>query len=262
MFDFGVNLMDSRFNPLSIIDEAKTAGLSGLLVISSDIEESYRARRFCEQHSSSEFLMIFTAGVHPHQAKTWTSESSEKLRELVQHPNCFAIGECGLDFNRNFSTPEEQLFAFEEQLIVAKDTSKGVYLHERDAFSSQLALLEQHSVSLPFRIVHCFTGTKEQAKRYMALDCFFGITGWLCDNARGQSLRDAMDSLPLNRLIMETDAPYLFPKTMRPKQSMNHPKNLFFISQEAANLKGVDVHEFTRQIDQNVSSLLSVMNIK
>ncbi|MFC3122359.1 TatD family hydrolase [Agaribacter flavus] len=241
MFDAGVNLLDKRFDPFAVIENAIEAGISGLLVISSDLDESQAAQDFCNQYTSKACQLRFTAGVHPHAAKTWDSQSSHQLKLIAADKLCVAIGECGLDFNRNFSSPEEQEYAFTEQLKLAKCLSMGLYLHERDAFKQQLQLLNKYAGDVRFKIAHCFTGNEVQLSAYLAMGCYIGITGWLDDEKRAFDLRSAVKNLPLHRLLLETDAPYLFPKSIRPRAKNNEPKFLGAIASVFAALTNNDI---------------------
>ncbi|MEM0911635.1 MAG: TatD family hydrolase [Pseudomonadota bacterium] len=199
--------------------------------------------------------MRFTAGVHPHYASEWTDNHYAALRDLMKDEHCVAIGECGLDFNRNFSTPEQQEFAFIQQLTLAQETGKGLYLHERDAWEQQLALLEKYARNASFRIQHCFTGTKHQMQSYLNLGCYIGVTGWICDPKRGVELRESICALPLEKLLVETDAPFLFPKTVKPRSSNNHPRYLIHIIQEIAEIIGVDADIVKRTTEKNALAL-------
>lgn len=255
MFDAGVNLLDRRFDPVEVIHNAAEAGLTGMLIISSDIEESDKARQFCHQYNGKPIQLRYTAGVHPHAASTWTNKSFDQLRLLAADKLCAAIGECGLDFNRNFSTPEEQKYAFLQQLKIAEVCNMGLYLHERDAFATQVDMLQKYAENAKFKVAHCFTGGIDNIKTYLALDCFIGITGWLCDPKRAVELREAVSQLPLNRLLLETDAPYLFPKNIRPRAKNNEPKLLNAIAIMLSELINVDIVEIQRCSAANAQQL-------
>tara|TARA_B100002049_G_scaffold216952_1_gene183195 strand:+ start:95 stop:874 length:780 start_codon:yes stop_codon:yes gene_type:complete len=227
-FDAGVNLLDSRFDANDIIARAQQAGVSKLCVITTHPNEWKSAVAL---HKAFPDTCCYTIGVHPHNAKDVLPEHYEMQREMATQPGCVAIGECGLDFNRNFSAPEIQLTVFEAQLKIASELELPVYLHERDAFEQQLSLLKRYMPSLTGGIAHCFTGTKEQVEAYVALGLYIGVTGWVCDEKRGGDLREAVHSIPLNKLVLETDAPYLFPKSLRPRKRNNEPAYLPHIGQ-------------------------------
>ena len=262
--DAGVNLLDPRLNNDEILIRSKTASVTHLVAIASTLEESESAIKLKSTLTSSLKIgnetvdtpsIAVTAGVHPHYADQYTSETFSKLKYLCTHNKVAAIGECGLDFNRNFSTQENQLRAFESQLELAAELKMGVYLHQRDAFEIQVKLLNRYKDAIPFMVAHCFTGNKEQLNTYLELCCYIGITGWLCDEKRGQELRDAALDLPLNRLLMETDAPYLFPKTLKPKKRTNEPSFLPHIAQTLADIKQIDISEIETHSYQNAYTL-------
>jgi TatD DNase family protein len=239
--DTGVNLLDPRFDIPQVLERAHEQGVNHMLVIASTIDESGQAIALCNSHQHNNHPAVklnCTAGVHPHYTDQTNPESWTKLKALCADTNVAAIGECGLDFNRNFSSKHNQLYAFEQQLAIASEHGLGVYLHERDAFEEQYALLEKYAEHLKFMVAHCFTGTTEHMNAYLSLGCYIGITGWLCDTKRGESLREASMHLPLSRLLLETDAPYLFPKTLRPRKSTNEPCNIPYIGEYLAELRG------------------------
>jgi TatD DNase family protein len=262
--DAGVNLLDPRFALADVLSRSLQAKVNHLLVISSTIDESQQAISLCAaQHQSNLSLvesqekvtLACTAGIHPHYADQATPESWSKLNTLIADKHVSAIGECGLDFNRNFSSKANQLYVFEQQLNIAASNNMGVYLHERDAFDEQMFLLEQYASSLKFMVAHCFTGSTKQLETYVALGCYVGITGWLCDEKRGEQLRDAVKSLPLSRVLLETDAPYLFPKTLKPRKSKNEPCNLPYIAQALSDILAVDINNIEQHAFENASAL-------
>lgn len=211
LIDAGLNLTSSQYDNDRdlIMARAKEAGVESCLIIGGDEDDSRHALTLAKQYT-----VFATAGVHPHYAKTASPELSERLSELSQAPEVVAIGECGLDFNRDFSPRPQQRAVFATQLELANSLDMPVYMHERDAHDDMLAMLKEYQ---PKGIVHCFTGTPEQAKAYLDLGLYLGVTGWVCDERRGSDLNAALRVIPLERLIIETDGPYLLPRTIRPK---------------------------------------------
>ncbi|CAB0151305.1 3'-5' ssDNA/RNA exonuclease TatD [Pseudidiomarina piscicola] len=248
-FDAGVNLTHSRLaaDPDAVIAKAEAAGVERMVVIACNLEECEQAIELAEQHP----MLIVTAGVHPHDAKNAPSDLTQRLREFAQHPAVHAIGECGLDFNRNYSPPETQLAVFEQQLEIAAELQLPVYLHERDAFAEQYRLLQKFSKKLPLKLVHCFTSGCTELKEYLKLDCYIGITGWVCDERRGDALRQAVPMIPSERLILETDAPFLIPRTLKPRPSFNEPCWLPEIAKVVAELRGSSMHDIAAAAWQN-----------
>jgi TatD DNase family protein len=156
-----------------------------------------------------------------------------------------AVGECGLDYFRDFSPRPAQRRAFEMQLQIAAETGKPVFLHQRDAHADFMAIMKQFDGKLGPSVVHCFTGTREELFDYLDQDWFVGITGWLCDERRGLHLRELVKHIPANRLMIETDAPYLLPRTVKPQPShrRNEPMYLAHIVEELARDRGEAVSD-------------------
>ncbi|MGI2260267.1 TatD family hydrolase [Shewanella sp. GXUN23E] len=246
--DIAVNLIGSALesNIDTIIAEAESAGVSPLIVIGSDLPESRQAIEICQRFSG---LLYSTAGVHPHHASTWQSDSYGTNRELCLHDCVVAVGECGLDYNRDFSPRDMQRQAFADQLKLAAELQMPVLMHERDAHDDFLAILKEYRPHLIDAVLHCFTGSRASLEAYLEQDIHLGITGWVCDERRGQELADIVPLIPDNRIMIETDSPYLLPRSMRPKpkSSKNLPKYLPYIADYIAALRGQDASQFARQ---------------
>lgn len=253
-FDCGLNLFSPQFNgeEQAIIQAAKAAGVEKLLLISSDLAETQRNLQFSLQHP----CCYATAGVHPHQAAHVESNWLADLTALLKTQAVVAIGECGLDFNRDFSPRAIQQHIFAEQLQLALRHDKAVYLHERDAFDTQVAILREQSPSRG--IAHCFTGNVTQLKTYLDLGLYIGITGWICDERRGQELQQAVNYIPRDRLILETDAPYLLPRTIRPRPKRNSPALLPAIASEVARLTGRELEALAAETYANSCRLFQL----
>lgn len=241
MFDIGVNLTSAQFakDRHQVVERAKQAGVAGLLITGTHLKASQEAQKIAAQYTD---YCWSTAGVHPHDASTWTESVAQRIRLLSQHNNVVAIGECGLDFNRNFSTPEQQEQAFIAQLELAVELNMPLFLHCRDAHKRFLALLRPYLSQVPGTVVHCFTDDRATLEAYLALDISIGITGWVCDERRGLDLRKLMPLIPQDKLLFETDAPYLLPRDLKPKPEShrNEPLYLSHIVTEVAKLRGDD----------------------
>ncbi|RUO63587.1 TatD family hydrolase [Pseudidiomarina insulisalsae] len=248
-FDAGVNLTHPRLydDVEAVLQRAADAGVTGQLVIATNLSE---ARTACELAERYPQLMV-TAGVHPHDASAAPADLQQQLIEIAQHPAVVAIGECGLDFNRDFSPRDVQLKIFEQQLEVAAELDLPVYLHERDAFTQQKELLQKYSEKIQRKLAHCFTSGCAEVKEYLKLGCYIGITGWVCDERRGEALRKAVPEIPLERLILETDAPFLVPRTLRPRPSVNEPCWLPEIARVVADLRGISSAELATATRRN-----------
>src|SRR5699024_7456226 len=166
---------------------ARAAGVTQIVITGSDAASSRKALALAAKQPDTLFA---TAGLHPHHAGAWDADMAQLMREHAQQSACRALGETGLDYFRNFSTPAAQQHAFAQQLALACDTNMPVFLHQRDAHSDFLPMLREHLPQLPAAVVHCFTGSADELNDYLALDTYVGITGWICDERRGLHLRD------------------------------------------------------------------------
>lgn len=235
--DIGLNLTDSSFrNDIeAVLERAVDQGVGKMVVTGTAIDGSEQAVKLCQQYSD---LLYCTAGVHPHDAKSFTTATADTLRDLYKEPCVVAVGETGLDFNRNFSTPEQQIKAFEVQLELAAESGLPLFLHERDAFKTQFEMLKSYRDQISNAVAHCFTGEKEALYGYLDLDLHIGITGWICDERRGTHLHPLLKDIPAERLMLETDAPYLLPRDIKPKPKSrrNEPYHLPHIARKVATL--------------------------
>lgn len=241
LIDIGANLTHESFDRDrdAVLQRARAAGVAQLVITGASREHSPKALDLARAHPG---VLFATAGVHPHHAVEYTEECDAEMRALLAQPEVVAVGECGLDYNRDFSPRPAQRRAFERQLQTAVDTGKPLFLHQRDAHADFMAIMKQFDVRLPAAVVHCFTGTREELFDYLDQDWHIGITGWLCDERRGAHLRALVPSIPGQRLMIETDAPYLLPRTLRPppKDRRNEPAFLPHIAEELARDRGED----------------------
>ncbi len=240
-----------RKDEAEVIRRAVRAGVSTMIVTGSSVPESARGLELAAHYPDHLFA---TVGVHPHLARTWEPEASaEALRELAADPKVCAIGEMGLDYNRNYSEPADQRRAFEAQLALAIELGLPAFLHQRDAHEDFLAMLKAARPELVDAVVHCFTGHGAELDAYLALDCHIGITGWICDERRGAHLRELVTHIPHERLMVETDAPYLLPRDLepRPRERRNEPAFLPHILRAVACHRAQDPAELARLTTAN-----------
>lgn len=260
LVDIGINLTDSAFAPdlPQVVNAGRAVGVNTLVITGTDLKHSRKAIQLCEQHGPGLFC---TAGVHPHYAKQWNEQHDEAFRTLAKHSAVVAIGETGLDFNRNLSPPDVQKSVFEQQLKIAADTGLPLFLHERDALDDQLVLLKRYRDRVSGGVAHCFTGTADAMHAYLALDLYIGITGWICDERRGLHLRELVKEIPLNRLLIETDGPYLLPRDLnpKPKSRRNEPRYLPHIAQAVADCRGMSVEELAVVTTDNARELFQLV---
>lgn len=244
MIDIGANLTNQAFRRDlgAVLERARAAGVDKLVVTGTSIAASRDALALAERHRGTVYA---TAGVHPHDAKTCDGETLDSLAELARHPAVVAIGECGLDFDRDFSPREVQREWFEQQVQLAARLGMPLFLHERDASADLLRVLTAQRDRITRAVVHCFTGTREELHAYLDLDLHIGITGWICDERRGTHLAQLVREIPLERMMIETDSPYLLPRTIRPKPKgrRNEPAFLTWVRDAIAAARGVAPEE-------------------
>jgi TatD DNase family protein len=255
LVDIGVNLSNPVFQDdlEAVLERAAGAGVHRLVVTGTSVAASATALELCERFPRQ---LRATVGIHPHEAASCDAGAVTRLRELLQHPAACAVGETGLDFFRNFSSPEDQERAFDAQLALAAELGRPVFLHERDALARQLEILDRYRADLPGAVAHCFTGDRAALETYLERDCHIGITGWLCDRRRGAALRDAVARVPADRLMIESDAPYLLPRDCPdlpdlPVRRRNEPCTLPLVLQALAELRGDDATELGEQCRRN-----------
>lgn len=237
--DIGINLTDKRFRPDldDVLERAHAAGVRWQLITGTNVDSSRQALAMTRQYTA----LFCTAGLHPHQASEFTPALLSELGALASDERVRAIGETGLDFNRDFSPRPLQEKAFAAQLALAVTQQKPVFLHQRDAHARFLPILREHRDQLPDAVVHCFTGTQRELFDYLDMDCHIGITGWLCDERRGGALQALVHNIPAERLLVETDGPYLLPRDLPekpPVKGRNEPALLPWIVKRLAEYRG------------------------
>jgi TatD DNase family protein len=242
MIDVGANLTSKTFQRdlPAVIDRAAAAGVHTLVVTGTSLAGSRAAADLAERPART--ALYATAGIHPHHAVEATGDWLAELRALAGRARVVAVGECGLDFNRNYSPQADQIRCFHAQLELAAALGLPVFLHERDAHDAFTGILREHRPSLAGAVVHCFTGPRAQLDAYLSLDLHIGITGWICDERRGRDLVTAVPAIPAARLMIETDAPYLLPRNMPspPKDRRNEPAFLPHVLNAVATTRSED----------------------
>jgi TatD DNase family protein len=250
--DIGVNLMHRSFNAdrERVVEAARAAGVSPLIITGSSVAGSAEAAHYAADRAAPGQAppLYTTAGVHPHEAKNCAEGTIAALRSLAgkkENPAAglvVAVGECGLDYNRDFSPRDLQREWFEKQILLAEELGLPLFLHERDAFADFVSILGEHRKSLSGMVVHCFTGTERELETYLEMGCYIGITGWICDERRGGHLGTLAGRIPPDRLMIETDAPFLIPRSLPREQAgrsgRNEPRFLPHIAGVIAGLTG------------------------
>lgn len=239
LIDIGANLGHESFDHDldAVLERARTAGITRMVVTGASREGSPKALALAQAHPG---FLYATAGVHPHHALEVTEEGMAELRALHAHPEVLAVGECGLDYFRDLAPRPAQKKAFSRQLELAAELGKPLFLHQRDAHADFMGVMKEFEGRIGPAVVHCFTGTREELFDCLDADFYIGITGWLCDERRGGHLREIVKNIPADRLMIETDAPYLLPRTVRPMPShrRNEPMYLQHIVEELARDRG------------------------
>lgn len=263
MIDIGINLMNKQFHQdrEDVIASALTHGVQQMILTGTSVKTSVEAARFVENYAQTKPNVLYaTAGIHPHDARHFTNKDTNVLASLLAQKHVVAVGECGLDFNRMHSSKEEQEACFIAQLELARQTGKPLFLHERDAHDRFLSIMNDYEDVIPRSIVHCFTGNTEEVQEYIEKGFYIGITGWICDDKRGKALQEAVKQIPLDRILIETDGPYLAPKNLspRPKTWRNEPKYLPHIATWVAHY--MDVPEETL-IAATIATTKKVFNL-
>jgi TatD DNase family protein len=238
LIDIGINLAHDSYDAdrSDVMTRAEAMGVGQMIVTGSNTASARRALELARSHPGRLFA---TAGVHPHHATEVTDTVLAELEALARSPEVVAIGECGLDYFRDFSPRDVQRDAFHRQLELAARIGKPVFLHQRDAHDDFLAILREHRPSLRGGVAHCFTGTGAQLEAYLAEGVAIGITGWICDERRGAHLLPLVRHIPEGRLLLETDGPYLLPRDLRPKPASrrNEPAWLPHIARVVAQAR-------------------------
>ena len=231
---------------------AKSVGIVAVINIGYDIPSSERAVQQCAQVPADGARMFASVAVHPHDAKSWNEEAAERLRQLTRSPYVVAIGEIGLDFHYDFSPREDQRLAFLEQLELAWQLNLPVILHIREAHSEALEMVRHFGKPLQ-GVAHCFTGTWAEAQAWMALGFFIGIAGIVTFPRKAENVKEVASKVPLERLLIETDAPYLAPVPHRGKR--NEPAYLPYIAAAIAQLRRMEVDRIAEATYRNAITL-------
>jgi TatD DNase family protein len=241
LFDIACNFSSDRFEKdlNEVIKRAQANNVTKFLLVSASLKDAEKVNKIYQNNKDSCFLTI---GAHPHHANEFNSSSPLEMKQLIKEYKPHSVGETGLDFFRNISSYEEQLFAFEEQIQIAIETNLPLFLHQRDAHDDFLKVISKYKNDISKAVVHCFTGTQEELDDYLELGFHIGLTGWICDERRNIDLRKSLKNIPLDKLMIETDCPYLIPRNLsdKPKNNRNEPANLPHIANEIALLINLD----------------------
>lgn len=256
LIDIGANLTHASFQPdlEAVLSRARDAGVRNLIVTGTSVAESLTASKLAEAHDG----LYATAGVHPHHARDCDAATIPALREIARHPRVVAIGECGLDFNRNYSPHPDQEKWFVAQLELGIELGKPLFLHSRDAHPRFADVLRAHRPAKA--VAHCFTGERDELHAYLDLGLHIGITGWICDERRGAHLLQLVRDIPADRLLLETDSPYLTPRDMKPqpKGRRNEPAFLPHVLRTVARALGKAPEDVAAETTRNARAFFGL----
>lgn len=253
-YDIGLNLFCRQFpDPVKILQDAEKEGVSCILT-GTDRKENQRIDAFVKERE-----VYGTAGIHPHNADSARQEDFDLIEKMItENPRIVAVGECGLDFDRMFSTKENQIRCLEKHILLAEKLNKPLFLHERSAAGDFVKRFKKHPEICKRSVVHCFTGNKETLEKYLQMGFSIGITGWICDDKRGKELREAVKRIPPDRILIETDAPYLTPKNVPGLGRINVPQNIVYVARELAKHMGVEEEVLIQNAKANTERIFGI----
>ena len=259
LVDIGANLAHDSFDSDrdEVIERAANCGVRRLIITGSSAGSSEDAAKLA---ASRPALLYATAGVHPHHASEYTPEVHDRLLALARSDAIVAVGECGLDYFRDFSPRQAQQDAFAAQLALAASTGLPLFLHQRDAHADFVSILGPMMDRVAGGVAHCFTGDAAALRAYLDMGLYIGITGWICDERRGSELRELASEIPLDRLMIESDAPYLLPRTLqqKPRTRRNEPMYLREVLRVFAEASGVPERQIADATTRNAERLFAL----
>lgn len=253
-YDIGLNLFCRQFpNSQQVIQEAGDSGVCCILT-GTDSKENRKIDEFVKTHP-----VFGTAGIHPHNADRAGHEDFRLIEQIIsENEKVVAVGECGLDYDRMFSSKENQNRCLEKQIALAEKLNKPLFLHERNASDDLIKRFKRHPDICKHSVIHCFTGDKEVLKKYLSMGFSIGITGWICDERRGRELREAVPVIPLDRILIETDAPYLTPKNVPGLDRINVPQNITYVARELAKYMNVPEAALMERAKENTERIFHI----
>ena len=238
-----------------VVERSIAAGVTGWITVGTDSQENRKAVELAGRFEN----MYAAVGIHPHEAKDFTGETIEELKQLAANDNVVAIGETGLDFHYNFSNETDQRRAFAAQLKIAREVNLPVVIHCREAFEETMDILDQF-IRLEGRlravVFHCFSGTAEQAGRILDYGFYISLTGVVTFKNAGE-IRRAAEIVPTDRLMLETDCPYMSPEPMR-KRKINEPAFMVHTARHLAELKEMDPADFAEAVTKTSKSFFGL----
>ena len=250
MIDIGANLANAVFDADrdAVVQRAIAAGVTTMIVTGTSVSGSRAALALANAPT-----LYATAGVHPHDAGTVDASWAADVEALAALPNVVAVGETGLDYYRGYSSRDDQRAVFRRQVEIAVASDKPLFVHDRESGGQTRAILADYRGELSACVIHCFTGTAAELDGYLQDGYSIGVTGWICDERRGAELAGLVARIPSDRLMIETDAPYLLPRTVRPKprSRRNEPAYLPWVARKVAECRSEDIAAVAAQTHAN-----------
>lgn len=256
IFDSHCHLDDRSFNEdlQDVLIRAATANVHRMLIAGVNEETSARAVALASQHAN----LYASIGVHPHDAHACTEKTLANLSQLALTANVVAWGEIGLDFNRMYSPQSDQEKWFIRQLEMAEALDLPLIFHERDSHGRLIEILKGFPLPRRRAVVHCFSGTESELAQYLEMGFYIGITGIVTIKKRGAALREMIPSIPSDRLLVETDAPYLTPTPQRNKFRRNEPAFVSEVLSKVADIRETDPQAMADQVWTNTCTLFGI----
>lgn len=253
-YDIGLNLFCKQFpEPEKVIREASSEGVCCILT-GTDRKENQKIDAFVRTHDA-----FGTVGIHPHNADRAKQEDFQFMEQvLASNKKIVAVGECGLDYDRMFSSKENQIRCLEKHIVLAEKLDMPLFLHERSASDDFVKRFKKHPDICKKSVVHCFTGDKRTLEQYLSMGFFIGITGWICDDRRAKELREAVHLIPLERILVETDAPYLTPRNVPGLARTNLPQNIKYVVRDLAKYMKVPEEVLTQHARENTERIFQI----
>ncbi len=264
LIDIGANLTHLSYQKdlQMVISRAINNGVTKIIITGTSLRGSIEAITLAKTKPG---ILYATVGIHPHDAKQCNDKTLDELQKLARDPQVVAIGECGLDYNRDFSPRPIQNRWFEEQVKLACTLKMPLFLHEREADQKLIEILSHYQSELPPTVIHCFTGNQDVLEKYLSMGFYIGITGWICDERRGQHLHSLVKKIPLDHLMIETDAPFLLPRNIPNRNynnSRNEPAYLMYVVRKIAECIQKPVAEVAKATTATACQFFKLANSK
>ena len=256
LFDSHCHLDDKQYNRdfNGVLERASAAGVKSMLTVGVSHKGSAKAVSLAESNPG----VYASVGVHPHYARQCGTATLDFLIKLAANAKVKAWGEIGLDFNRMYSPPEDQERWFIAQLEAADDIDLPTIFHERDSQGRFLEILKMKTRKTRKGVVHCFSGNNIELEQYLDLGLYIGITGIVTMKQRGKQLRSMIPSIPVDRMVIETDAPYLVPAPEKNRTRRNEPAFVKSVLLKLAEIRQQDPQELASIIWDNTCRLYNI----